>query len=151
MIRPLRDNATSDQIVALGREMTAESRFARLGYDDVLAAAHAQRMLTDLHFVGFGLFTDANDLVGFISGVCGVFLPWTRALVAHQQLLFIAQAHRAPFIAARLIQAFIDDARARGARDITFSNGTGYEPERVGKLFEICGLSRVGGLYVLEA
>lgn len=151
MIKPLRDNATVDQIVAIGREMTVESRFARLGYDGALAAAHAQRMLTEPHFVGYGRFTDDGALVGFISGVCGVFLPWTRAVVAHQHLLFVSPEHRSPWMAARLIQAFIAEARARGARDINFSNGTGYEPERVGHLFEVCGLQRVGGLYVMEA
>lgn len=150
MIRSLRAFATSAQVVALGREMATESRFARLGYDDERAAAHALRMLTDPAYIGYGVFTPGGDLVGFISGACGKHLPFSSAIVAHQHLLFISEPHRAPFVAARLIQAFIVDARARGARDITFSNGTGYEPERVGKLFEICGLSRVGGLYVME-
>jgi GNAT superfamily N-acetyltransferase len=150
VIRSLRAFATSAQVVTLGREMAMESRFARLGYDDERAAAHALRMLTDPAYIGYGVF-EGGDLVGFISGTCGRHLPFSDAIVAHQQLLFISPSHRAPFLAARLIQAFIADARARGARDITFSNGTGYEPERVGKLFEICGLSRVGGLYVMEA
>lgn len=148
MIRPLRGHATPEQIVSLGFEMAMESRFARLGYDADMAAAHALRMLDDA-CIGFGLF-DGDALVGMISGTCGAHLPFSRAVVAHQQLLFIAPASRGPWIAAKLIQAFIDEARARGARDITFSNGTGYEPERVGRLFEICGLSRVGGLYVME-
>ena len=149
MIRPLHGHVTPDQIVALGREMTAESRFSRLGYEDDLAAAHARRMLGEPHFIGFGSF-NGEVLTGFISGVCGPFLPWTPAVVAHQHLLFVAPHHRAPWIGAKLVHAFISEARARGARDITMSNGTGYEPERVGKLFEICGLSRVGGLYVME-
>ena len=150
MILPLRGNAMPEQIVALGREMTMESRFARLGYVDELATAHAQRMLTEPQFIGFGIFIDAG-LVGFISGVCGAFLPWTRAIVAHQHLLFISRAHRAPRLACRLVEMFLEEARARGSLDDSFSNGTGYEPERVGKLFEICGLSRVGGLYVRES
>lgn len=149
-LKPLHAAATSEQIVALGREMSMESRFARLGYDGGMAAAHARRMLTDLAYIGFGLFTADDELVGMVSGACGVHLPFTRAIVAHQQLLYIAPEHRAPWQAAKLIHAFIAEARERGARDITFSNGTGYEPERVGKLFEICGLSRVGGLYVME-
>lgn len=146
----LSGRATPEQIVALGREMTMESRFARLGYVDELAGAHAHRMLTDPMFIGFGLFAD-DDLVGFISGVCGQTLPWTRAVVAHQHLLYIQPAHRSPWACARLVQAFLQEASARGSVDATFSNGTGYEPDRVGKLFEICGLSRVGGLYVKES
>lgn len=151
MIRPLAGNTTAERIVELGREMTMESRFARLGYVDEMALAHAHRMLTDPQFIGFGLFADGGALVGFISGACGPFLPWTDAVVAHQHLLFISPAHRAPWQAARLVQAFLAEAAARGSRDDSFSNGTGYEPERVGKLFEICGLSRVGGLYVRES
>jgi GNAT superfamily N-acetyltransferase len=151
VIRPLVGHATAQQIVDLGREMTMESRFARLGYVDELALAHAQCMLTAPHFIGFGLFSDAFDLVGFISGVCGATLPWTPAVVSHQHLLYITPKHRGPWAAAKLIQAFLDEARARGSVDDTFSNGTGYEPERVGRLFEICGLSHVGGLYVKES
>lgn len=149
MIKPLH-SATCEQIVALGREMTMESRFARLGYDDGLAGAHAARMVS-LGYIGFGVFTDDGDLVGFISGVCGAFLPWTPAIVARQHLLYITPAHRAPWLAAKLIQAFVAEAKERGALDIVLENGTGYEPERVGKLFEICGGTRVGGLYAWEA
>lgn len=149
MILPLRGHATVLQIVDLGREMAMESRFARLGYDLHKAADHATRMLIDPSFIGFGVFESGN-LVGFISGVCGEHLPFSRAVVSHQQLLYIQPAHRGPWLAARLIQAFLEEASARRSVDDTFSNGTGYEPERVGKLFEICGLSRVGGLYVRE-
>lgn len=150
MILPLRGNASVLQIVDLGREMAMESRFARLGYDLQKAAGHAHRMLTDPTFIGFGLF-EGGDLVGFISGTCGEHLPFSRAVVSNQQLLYITPAHRGPWLAAKLIQAFLDEASARRSLDDTFSNGTGYEPERVGKLFEICGLSRIGGLYAREA
>lgn len=149
MIGPLRGYATVSQIVELGREMAMESRFARLGYDLPKANDHALRMLTDPSFIGFGAFEGAA-LVGFVSGVCGEYLPFSRAVVSHQQLLYITPAHRGPWLAAKLIQAFLGEASARRSLDDTFSNGTGYEPERVGKLFEICGLSRVGGLYVRE-
>lgn len=150
MIKPLHAGATPEQIVALGREMTMESRYARMGYDDALATEHAMRMLS-LYAIGFGVFTEDGELVGFISGTCGAFLPWTRAVVARQQLLYIAPQHRAPWLAAKLIQAFVAEARERGAVDIVLENGTGYEPDRVGKLFEICGGRPVGGLYAWEA
>lgn len=148
-IRPLHAGATVAQIVALGREMTMESRYGRLGYEDEMAAMHATRMLS-LDYIGFGAFTDSGDLVGFISGVCGAFLPWTRAIAARQQLLYITPPHRAPWLAAKLIKAFVDEAKRRGALDIVMENGTGYQPARVGKLFEICGGAPVGGLYAWE-
>lgn len=149
MLHELRVAATAQQIAALGQRMFAESRFSRLGFDRGLADGYAQRIVNDRLFIGFGAFED-QELTGMVVGICGPTLPFTAAVVAHEHLLFIAPEHRSPWLAAKLIQAFIAEAKARGARDITFSNGTGYQPERVGKLFEICGLSRVGGLYVLE-
>ena len=149
-ILELRGAASPEQVVSLGLEMAMESRYARLGYDDEMAGGHARRMLSDPAFIGYGCFDDDGSLFGFVSGVCGSFLPFTRAIAARQQLLYIAPNQRSPWLAAKLVQTFIDEAKRRGAVDIMFENGTGYEPDRVGKLFEICGLSRVGGLYVME-
>lgn len=137
-------------IVELGRRMCAESRFDRLGYDDDLAEGFALRILQDPAMIGLGYFDTLGNLLGMVVGLCGATLPFSRSVVAHEHLLFIDKPHRAPHAAAKLIYAFLDEARLRGARDITFSNGTGYEPDRVGKLFEICGGTRVGGLYVWE-
>lgn len=150
LIKPLRGSATAEMIVDIGERMCAESRFARLGYDRELAEAFALRILRDPLFIGFGYFTTLGQLLGMAVGTCGPTLPFSREIVANEQLLFIDKGHRAAHAAAKLINAFVEEAILRGARDITFSNGTGYQADRVGKLFEFCGLSRVGGLYVME-
>lgn len=145
----LRVAATDKQIVDIGRRMFDESRFSRLGFDADIALSYARRILSDPMCVGFGIF-HAGALIGFITGICGATLPFTSAVVANQHLLYVLPEHRSTWAGPRLIRAFIHETQRRGARDITFSNGTGYEPDRVGKLFEVCGLARVGGLYVLE-
>lgn len=153
-IKPLKGNVVERQIVALGRRMFEESRFARLGFSDPLATAYARRMLSDPMHISLGAFHRPEmaqaQLVGLAVGVCGVVLPFSAAVVAQEHLLYIAPEFRSGGLARQLIFAFADEARARGARDLMFSNGTGVEPERVGRLFESCGLSRVGGLYVKE-
>lgn len=148
-IHELRVAATHQQISALGQRMFAESRFSRLGFDHGLAEGYAQRILSDPVYISYGSFI-GGELVGMVVGICGATLPFSASIVAHEHLLFVAPEHRTPWLAAKLIQAFVTESKRRGARDITFSNGTGYEPDRVGKLFEVCGLARVGGLYVLE-
>lgn len=148
-IKPLKGNVVERQIVALGRRMFEESRFARLGFSDPLATAYARRMLSDPMHISLGLF-DGRELAGLAVGACGVVLPFSAAVVAQEHLLYIAPECRSSGGARPLIQAFSEEARGRGARDLMFSNGTGVEPERVGRLFESCGLSRVGGLYVKE-
>ena len=148
-LRALSRAADAPRIVALGQSMFGESRFARLGFDRDLADSYAARITADPLCIGFGAF-DGEDLVGMAVGACGATLPFSRALVAHEHLLYIAPTHREPWLASRLIRAFIEEAERRGARDIVFSNGTGYQPERVGKLFQLCGLTHVGGLYVKE-
>jgi GNAT superfamily N-acetyltransferase len=150
MLHELRVSATAQQILDLGREMTMESRFARLGFDETLARAFAEKILALPAVIGYGLITPEGELVGMIVGTCSAALPWTDAMVAQQTLLYITPRQRSPWQAAKLIETFVEEAKRRGARDITFSNGTGYQPERVGKLFEICGLPRIGGLYALE-
>jgi GNAT superfamily N-acetyltransferase len=120
------------------------------GFDADLAATYARRICSDPVAVGSGAF-DGAALVGFITGICGATLPFTRSVVAIQHLLYVTPPHRRQWLAGKLVWSFIDEARARGARDITMSTGTGCEPEAVGKLFEICRLAHVGGIYVMEA
>ena len=144
-----REAGRADQIVELGRRMFAESRFARLGFDADLAEAYAQRMVLDPLSIAFGAYKD-DAMVGMVVGMCGASLPFTRSPIANQHLLYIAPEYRRGTVATKLIRAFIAEAKSRGARDITFSNGTGYESYRVGKLFQACGLSQVGGIYVQE-
>ena len=137
------------QIVALCHRMVAESRVARLGFGDELPAAYAQRAILDPLFIAFGAF-DGATMVGMVVGTCGATLPFTSAVVASDHALYVLPAYRGAGLERELISAFITEARARGAREIMFSNWIGYEPEHVSGLLEAHGLSCVGGVHTKE-
>lgn len=148
-IKPLKGNTDIDSIVELGKVMFYESRFARLGFDEEKARKYARNMLESGLLVCFGAFFDGK-LGGMVVGICGDTLPFTSAVVANEHLLFVTPEHRNSSAATRLGKAFLAETLKLGSKDTTFSNGTGYQPIRVGRMFESWGLSQVGGLYVKE-
>lgn len=147
-IKPLQGNVSPDALLGLARLMIAESRFARLGVDETRLHFHIVDILTQPQSLAFGAF-DLGVLCGMAIGVCGTILPFTSAVVATEHYLFLTPAYRGGREAGKLVHAFIQEARARGAQDVVLSNGYGGDPDKVGKLFERCGLTRIGGIYSL--
>lgn len=148
-IAPLRGRATVGNVAALGHTMFSESRFAVLGFSVDKAIAYADKIVNDPLFVSIGAF-EGESLVGMCVGICGNILPFSCSTVSTQHLFYILQEHRGGKTAYALVNAFIEESAKRGAKDVMFSNGTGYEPEKVDRLYKFCGLSPVGGVYCLE-
>lgn len=128
--------------------MFEESRFSKLSADKMKLWNHVESILADAHFLALGAL-DEGVLCGMCIGVCGQILPFTRDRVATQHYLYLLPEYRGGDTAPCLIQAFISEAKSRGAKDIVFSNGYGGGPDKVGKLFERCGLTLIGGVYTL--
>lgn len=149
-IKPLQGNVTPEELLVLARAMIAESRFARLGVDEDKLFYHVSTILTDTHSLAFGAF-DNGVLCGMAIGVCGDVLPFSGAIVATEHYLFLSPNYRGSREGAALVHAFVVEARRRGAQDVVLSNGYGGDPDKVGKLFERCGLTRIGGIYSLGA
>lgn len=145
-VKPLVGNVTTEELLAVAREMVAESRFAFLGVDNDKLFFHVSDILTRESWIAFGLF-DGDNLCGMAIGLCGEILPFTSSCVATEHYLFIQEKHRGAAGAGWLVQSFASEARRRGARDIVLSNGFGGDPDKVGKLFEACGATRIGGIY----
>lgn len=143
---PLPGHASVSDIILLGERMFKESRFSKLEFSFEKAKRYAFDVLTNPEYISVGAFFK-RELVGMILGDCGDVLPFTHDSVATEHLLYVDPGFREVRVAFTLIQQFIAQAKERGAKDIIFSNGTGYEPERVGKLFERCGMTKVGGIY----
>jgi len=142
--------ADADAFLRLGRAMFEESRYARLGFDAERAFAYAQALLASPTSLAAGAFL-GTDLVGLVAGSCGRVLPFTSAMAAAQHLLYVDPAHRDAGAARGLLCGFVEETLSRGARDVTVTNATGVASERAERLFESCGLARVGGIYVKEA
>lgn len=149
-IKPLQGNVTVEKLMSLAYEMIGESRFSPLGADGDKLFYHVSTILTSAQSLAFGAF-DNGVLCGMAIGVCGDVLPFSRAIVATEHYLFLRPAYRGAREGAALIKAFVAEALLRGAKDVILSNGYGGDPDKVGKLFELCGAIRIGGIYSLGA
>ncbi len=63
--------------------------------------------------------------------------------------VFVEPDHRGTD-GVRLIKAYIERAKAFGARDIHIENTTGVETDRTERLFHNLGFAHVGGNFILE-
>ena len=139
--------ATLDDIPAmlrLGEIMHAESRYSFMAYD----AEKVATTLTTLIDSGFVMVREANggELVGGMVGYMAE--PWfSREPVAAELALFICPDKRGGVAAWYLINAFVEWAEQRGAREITMAITTGVKVEDTGKLYQRLGFEQVGGVF----
>jgi GNAT superfamily N-acetyltransferase len=147
-IKPLQGNVTTGELMTLARKMIAESRFARLGVDTDKLFFHASDILANEKSLAFGAFS-FGVLSGMAIGVCGEVLPFTSSIVATEHYLYVVPEHRGGSAAPALVNCFIQEAKRRGARDVVLSNGFGGDAAKAERLFERCGLTRVGSIFTL--
>jgi GNAT superfamily N-acetyltransferase len=69
---------------------------------------------------------------------------------AYGMALFIAAEHRNGMVGPRLIKQYVEQARDKGASEIVFENTTGYEKERVGRLFLRLGFNHDGYVFSMN-
>lgn len=145
MIRDAKNEDVS-QLVELGELMHAESDFAFLPYD----RAKVRRLIA-AYIEGAemrcGLVAESE---GCIVGMLGGYLTdyfFCDELIACDEILFVKRESRGSAAALRLVQAFREWARERGAREVCLGTSTGIHPERTGRFYERLGLRCVGGLY----
>lgn len=147
-IKPLQGNVSREELMAMAQLMFSESRFAHLGVDNDKLFFHVDDVLSNPKSLAFGAF-EHGILCGMAIGICGDVLPFTSSIVATEHYLYLRPEYRGGKEAWKLIKAFIVGAKHLGARDVVFSNGFGGDPAKVEKLFERCGLSRVGSIFTL--
>jgi GNAT superfamily N-acetyltransferase len=133
-------------MVAVGREMHATSIFSKFDFNEEKLALHIG-MLIELDS-GIALVSEVDGEIqgGFIGAVVPHFFG--NDLQSFDYALFLTEHARTGATGLRLIKAYIAEARAKGANQIMLANSTGYQPERVARLFESMGFKRLG--YVFE-
>lgn len=146
----IRNATLSDipSILELSEAMHRESRFKLFDYDK----EKVTQLLTTLINNEYGIVIVVDD-DGILGGIMGIVSEhyFGRDKMASDLALFVQQDSRGTKIAIKLIKEYIVQATAKGAVDICISNTTGYEPESVGRFYQMLGFNRVGGNYCLEA
>lgn len=132
-----------DALIALGREMHAESWYAYLPFDGQKLSELLPRIMDSGYLA---VYVRKGEVVGGIVGALSEFW-FCRELVAHDLALFIRRDARGSLAAVRLVQGFEDWARGQGVEEISLSISTGVAIAETGSLFEALGLHHVGGVY----
>jgi len=143
-------NAVLDDVpalTALGARMHGESIYARYDYN-VEKMSKLFETLIGCPNVGIALVYETEGAIagGFIGTVTEHYFGFD--LQASDLALFIAPEQRNGTAAVRLIKAYIEEAKRRGAKQIMLGNSTGVDFERVAALFESVGFVKRG--YVFE-
>jgi GNAT superfamily N-acetyltransferase len=87
---------------------------------------------------------------GRVVGMLGGYLTdyfFCDETVACDMALFVEKDYRLGTAAVRLIQAFRDWARARGAREVCLAVSTAVNIDVTGRFYEKMGFARVGAVY----
>lgn len=137
------------QLLELGRRMHSESVYSFLPYDDEkvrrLIITFIEEPDTYCGFV-------AEDN-GKIAGMIGAFIIdyfFCNERLVSDMVLFIDKPYRRGLTSARLILRLKQWAVAQGARELALGASSGIKVEKIGRLYERLGFTRVGGLYKLS-
>jgi GNAT superfamily N-acetyltransferase len=145
-------DATLDDVetmVDLGDVMAAEApTYRRYGYDRAKVAALLSYCVT--HPTGIAIVADQDGEVvgGMVGQVTDIYFSST-AKMAGDHAFFVHPSKRGAFAGIRLLEAFKERARQKGANMIHIGNTTGYQPEQVARLIEHAGFKKVG--YAFQA
>lgn len=135
------------RFVTLGKVMHAESSVYRnFDFDEFVTYDYFSVLIEHEDSIVLTLEKDGEVIGGFAGVVAKTWFgkdKWSTDLA-----LFIHPEHRGARAAILILKAYINEARERGVAQISVSNSTGFEQEKVADLFASVGFQKVG--YVLS-
>ena len=146
----LRDARHADvpRLIELGQAMHAESKYRCYDFDPLKLA----NTISELIELERGIAIVAEVQGQIVGGLIGYLAEhyFGNNLAAYNMALFIPAEHRNGMVGPRLITKYIEQARSKGASEIVISNTTGYEKERVGRLFQRLGFKHDGYVFSMR-
>lgn len=135
-------------IMTLAHEMHAESEFRVQPMSEVRAANLVAAMIQDEDGIVLVAVKDGEIIGGVVGVVCDHWFSECR--VAYEHAVFLTQPERGGRTAIRIVKAFCEAAKERGALRAEMGITTGVHPERTGRLYEHCGFEILGPVYSKE-
>jgi GNAT superfamily N-acetyltransferase len=138
--------ATPDDFSALldlGRKMHAESRYREYSLDDDKLLQHFNAARANGFLIVFERVGKVE--AGFLAGIGEMWFG--RDLAAFDLAMFVQPDRRGGFIAAMMIEAYIEWAIQSGAKEISIGTTTGVNTEAACRLYEKVGFEPVGSAY----
>jgi L-amino acid N-acyltransferase YncA len=147
-IRLAQSEADIAAMIALGRQLHAESRFRTLPLDEKRMQEAGRRALANGN-PGLILAERDGELVGMAVVMLGEHF-FSPALTATVQLLYVAPKARGGTAAVKLLRALRRWAAQNGAHDLHVNVTTGIDAARTDRFLRKMGFRQTGGNYVLE-
>jgi N-acetylglutamate synthase-like GNAT family acetyltransferase len=132
-------------LLALSKEMHAETSFQALSFSDSKTATEILSAILNPNM----LFVVAEDR-GTIIGMIAAYLDrpyFSEDLVVYDHVWYVGKEGRGSMVGPRLLKCVSEWARLCGAKAVFVTLGSDVSQERVGKLVERLGYSRLGGYY----
>lgn len=144
MIRPATHDDI-DRLTELGEQMHVESRFAHLPIDRAKVRALFAHLIESPDGLLIVSEKDGEVIGGFAGYVCEHYFARTK--VAQDFGLFIAPEFRGGLSAPRLLKAYVDWAKEKGAAMIQAGITTGVHVEASTQLYLRMGFQPAGNLF----
>lgn len=135
------------RIIELGITLHATTSYASQPYVHEKAASF---LLQLIHGEGVVFVADVGgEVVGAMAG--GIVDQWfSHDLIAYDYSIFVLPSRRHGIIALRLIRAFIEWAKLRGASQVQMGICTAVNVDAISRLYESAGFRLAGPLYMQE-
>lgn len=137
------------KLMELGRDYALEANYHdSLPYDEEFAVNSA---INSLLHPNYNIFVAVHEgeVVGFLWGSVSP-MPWSPALIAIDNILYIKPEHRGRILGVRLIKAYEEWAIGMGAKQVSISIASGLNEDKTCKLYERLGYHSVGRQYRKE-
>lgn len=135
-------------LVKIGSQAHLESEYRTMTFSSEKCERLGQAMYSLENLKCFVVERD-GEIIGFLMASVdeGYF---TDEKTTSDLLVYVKPEWRGSRAFYLLITEYIAWAKEQDAKLIFLSNSTGYEPEKIGKLYERLGFHRVGGIFQME-
>jgi len=146
MIRPAK-HSDVPRLIELGTLLHATTSYSNMSFCPVKSAAFLHELIN-----GHGVVFVAEVRGEVVGGMAGAVTDqwFSNDLIAYDYSVFVEPSKRNGVIAIRLIQAFKEWAKIKGAKQIYMGIGTGVSVEGTTRLYESQGLRNIGPLLMME-
>ncbi|NMY20830.1 GNAT family N-acetyltransferase [Pseudomonas sp. WS 5410] len=136
------------RLIELGTMLHDISSYSALAFSPEKSAAFLHELINGHNGVVF--VAEINgEVVGGMAG--GIVDQWfSEETIAYDYSVFIEPSRRSGFTARRLILAFVEWARIRGARHVQLGIGTKLNVEGTSKLYQSLGFEVFAPLFQME-
>lgn len=138
------------ELVELGRTFHKESRFSKGPYNEEAIWKLLKTVVKnpETFYISFYRNID-NKIVGFILGQLTEEF-FTGTLLAKDLSMFVDKEHRGSFIFVKLLKAFENWAKDKGAQKMMLFHATGIGSEKASSLFTRLGYAQYGFIFDKE-